>query len=146
MCSYCTTVLIVSIHHLTTLSINSCATNQPKSKVRSYAVDTLAAAPDGELVLYLLQLVQALKYETLNAEDNDSGGVRSKQSLRGSSSSNSSAAGKSNTGGGSGNFSSLGTFLIERAVKNIELANYLYWYVDGACMCIFSLASIVISG
>ena len=33
--------------------------------VRAYAIDTLAEAPDAELRLYLLQLVQALKYETM---------------------------------------------------------------------------------
>jgi len=36
------------------------------SLVRSYAIDTLAAAPDSELRLYLLQLVQALKYEIMD--------------------------------------------------------------------------------
>jgi phosphatidylinositol 3-kinase len=34
------------------------------SLVRSYAIDTLATAPDSELRLYLLQLVQALRYES----------------------------------------------------------------------------------
>jgi len=33
------------------------------------------------------------------------------------------------TSGGSGSVSSLATFLINRASKNIELANYLYWYL-----------------
>jgi len=86
--------------------------------VRSYAIDTLAAAPDGELVLYLLQLVQALKYENLSNNNNigNDGPVRQK------------SVGKP-PGGGGGGFPSLGAFLIERAVKNIELANYLYWYL-----------------
>ena len=33
--------------------------------VRAYAIDTLAVAPDEELSLYLLQLVQALKFENI---------------------------------------------------------------------------------
>jgi phosphatidylinositol 3-kinase len=78
------------------------------SLVREYAIDTLATAPDAELRLYLLQLVQAIKYE--NTE--------------------SAAAGLSSPGGSPGpSVSSLATFLIERASKNIELANYLYWYI-----------------
>jgi phosphatidylinositol 3-kinase len=72
--------------------------------VRSYAIDTLAAAPDSELRLYLLQLVQALKYE--NAADDAPGSSRPSQ------------------------VSSLGAFLIDRASKNMELANYLYWSVS----------------
>lgn len=70
------------------------------SLVRSYAIDTLAAAPDEELRLYLLQLVQAIKYETMNVEMEP--GRRS---------------------------SSLAQFLIDRAAKNIQLATYLYWYL-----------------
>lgn len=43
------------------------------SLVRSYAIDTLAAAPDSELRLYLLQLVQALKYENMDGSDETKG-------------------------------------------------------------------------
>lgn len=85
--------------------------------VRSYAIDTLASAPDAELELYLLQLVQALKYEQPAMSEGESrtfGNTsipRETKALEGSSS------------------SSLGFFLIERASKSIELANYLYWYL-----------------
>mmetsp|Transcript_24372 Transcript_24372/g.40400 ORF Transcript_24372/g.40400 Transcript_24372/m.40400 type:complete len:859 (+) Transcript_24372:93-2669(+) len=72
------------------------------SLVRSYAIDTLAAAPDEELRLYLLQLVQAIKYENMNADYTSSQGNTS---------------------------ASLAHFLIERASKNIQLATYLYWYL-----------------
>lgn len=75
--------------------------------VRSYAIDTLAAAPDSELRLYLLQLVQALKYENTDMPD-------------ASASSGSSSPQAAQT-------SSLATFLINRAAKNIGLANFLYW-------------------
>jgi phosphatidylinositol 3-kinase len=85
-------------------------------KVREYAIDTLASAPDAELRLYLLQLVQAIKYE--NTESFSSG--------------LSSPTGPSGQTNENGSVSSLATFLIERASKNIELANYLYWYA--ACL------------
>ncbi len=74
--------------------------------VRAYAIDTLAAAPDDELRLYLLQLVQALKYESKMGPLDPN--VPSSMSS-------------------SGSPSSLATFLIDRASQNIELANYLYW-------------------
>lgn len=79
--------------------------------VRAYAIDTLASAPDEELVLYLLQLVQALKFENVQ----EAGGL--------------------GTAGIAGSFltsqkkSSLATFLIGRAARNVELATYLYWYL-----------------
>jgi phosphatidylinositol 3-kinase len=82
------------------------------SLVRSYAIDTLAAAPDTELRLYLLQLVQALKYE--NADVPDSGSPR---------------VGTASMASSASQVSSLGAFLIDRASKNMELANYLYWFV-----------------
>lgn len=73
--------------------------------VRAYAIDTLAAAPDEELSLYLLQLVQALKFENIQeAGVNQSSSVPAR-------------------------VSSLASFLIGRASNNIQLANYLYWYL-----------------
>jgi len=74
------------------------------SLVRSYAIDTLAAAPDDELRLYLLQLVQAIKYENIIPEASPIGVQTTKTS-------------------------SLAHFLIDRAAKNIQLATYLYWYL-----------------
>ena len=82
--------------------------------VRGYAIDTLAAAPDAELELYLLQLVQALKYE----HNDDEVSSASKRRLT-----------KSKGAGAGTRTSSLGNFLIERAAGSIELANYLYWYL-----------------
>jgi len=79
--------------------------------VRSYAIDTLASAPDAELELYLLQLVQALKYEQPTIGEGESRAFGSSKMPEPSSA------------------SSLGLFLIERASKSIELANYLYWYL-----------------
>mmetsp|Transcript_10831 Transcript_10831/g.19667 ORF Transcript_10831/g.19667 Transcript_10831/m.19667 type:complete len:881 (+) Transcript_10831:3-2645(+) len=88
------------------------------SLVRSYAIETLSDAPDEELRLYLLQLVQALKYE-----EDISGGVSGVNEVA-------NAFSQLERGGNkSTKVSSLSAFLIERASCNIELANFLYWYL-----------------
>lgn len=81
--------------------------------VRAYAIDTLASAPDEELNLYLLQLVQALKFENIQ------------ETTATASTSTSTAASTTVTS----KKSSLATFLIRRASRNVLLANYLYWYL-----------------
>ncbi|KAI9684785.1 MAG: Phosphatidylinositol (PI) 3-kinase [Trizodia sp. TS-e1964] len=73
--------------------------------VRSYAVNRLRDSKDEELLLYLLQLVQALKFEkTLSGEAN----YQTPDS-------------------------SLANFLISRAVGNPVLGNYLHWYLIVEC-------------
>jgi phosphatidylinositol 3-kinase len=74
--------------------------------VRAYAIDTLAKAPDSELRLYLLQLVQALKYENAEGEELQTPSLAGASSAR---------------------ISPLASFLIDRAAGNIELANFFYW-------------------
>ncbi|KAI1116716.1 phosphatidylinositol 3 [Nemania sp. NC0429] len=69
--------------------------------VRAYAVDRLRKAGDNELLLYLLQLVQALKFEHISTDVNQA-------TMRAS---------------------SLANFLISRAVENFTLGNYFYWYL-----------------
>ncbi|KXT06812.1 hypothetical protein AC578_7106 [Pseudocercospora eumusae] len=68
--------------------------------VRAYAVDRLRKADDEELLSYLLQLVQALKFENQQRarEDDDAD-------------------------------SSLASFLIARSAANLKLGNYLHWYL-----------------
>ncbi|CAL3971050.1 unnamed protein product [Diplocarpon coronariae] len=73
--------------------------------VRAYAVDRLRKADDDELLLYLLQLVQALKFEQISPD-----------------SSNDVASN-----------SSLAHFLISRATKNFLLGNYFHWYLMVEC-------------
>lgn len=73
--------------------------------VRAYAVDRLRESNDEELLLYLLQLVQALKFEKILPETND----------------------------GSTKDSSLARFLITRATSNLMLGNYLHWYLMVEC-------------
>ncbi|CDO77014.1 hypothetical protein BN946_scf184298.g41 [Trametes cinnabarina] len=78
------------------------------SRVRAYAVKQLNRADDEELYLYLLQLVQALKFESTAADQ---------RSLR------------STTSAVSYDDSGLADFLISRAVRNPILGNRLYWYL-----------------
>ena len=73
--------------------------------VRSYAVERLRKADDDELLLYLLQLVQALKYE-----DNSDGEMEDPA-----------------------HDSSLANFLISRAANNFKLGSYLHWYLMVEC-------------
>ncbi|PSR78844.1 kinase-like domain-containing protein [Coniella lustricola] len=73
--------------------------------VRAYAVERLHKADDDELLLYLLQLVQALKFEQISTDSNQ-------DATQGS---------------------SLARFLINRAVNNFILGNYFYWYVMVEC-------------
>ena len=73
--------------------------------VRAYAVDRLRKADDEELLTYLLQLVQALKFEKISLEKD----------------------------GGATQDSSLASFLISRATNNFMLGNYLHWYLMVEC-------------
>lgn len=126
--------------------------------VRRYAVARLRQADDEDLLMYLLQLVQALKYE--NFDDIKNGLEPTKKDSQTSASES-----LSNSGVSSGDIDSsqiitnplppvaspppaskakevsdgenleqdLCTFLISRACKNSTLANYLYWYVIVEC-------------
>ncbi|KAI8064613.1 kinase-like domain-containing protein [Gongronella butleri] len=71
--------------------------------VRSYAVDQLRKADDDDLLLYLLQLVQALKFEHFSNKDPNAYD------------------------------SSLVQFLIDRATRNPILGNYFHWYLMVEC-------------
>lgn len=73
--------------------------------VRAYAVDRMRKADDDELLLYLLQLVQALKFEPIQTEIAED---ITKDS-------------------------SLARFLIARATNNFLLGNYFHWYLMVEC-------------
>jgi len=73
--------------------------------VRAYAVERLRKADDHELLLYLLQLVQALKFEHISTESSQE----------------------------TTHDSSLARFLISRAANNFMLGNYFYWYLMVEC-------------
>uniref|UniRef100_A0A674B492 Phosphatidylinositol 3-kinase catalytic subunit type 3 n=1 Tax=Salmo trutta TaxID=8032 RepID=A0A674B492_SALTR len=117
--------------------------------VRRYAVTRLQQADDEDLLMYLLQLVQALKYENFNdiqcglepggkrdsqglAESSTLGDLDSSQILTAPAVPSPVPNGKE--GADSENpEQDLCTFLISRACKNSTLANYLYWYVIVEC-------------
>ncbi|KIJ66818.1 hypothetical protein HYDPIDRAFT_26239 [Hydnomerulius pinastri MD-312] len=78
------------------------------SRVRAFAVKQLNRADDEELLLYLLQLVQALKFESAASDQRSS---------------------RSTTSAISYDDSGLTDFLIARGVQNHVLGNRLYWYL-----------------
>ncbi|KAM5544566.1 hypothetical protein V8D89_001464 [Ganoderma adspersum] len=78
------------------------------SRVRAYAVKQLSRADDDELHLYLLQLVQALKFESTASDQRSSRSVTSAVSY---------------------DDSGLADFLIARAVRNPILGNRFHWYL-----------------
>lgn len=82
--------------------------------VRKYAVSRLRQAPDEDLLLYLLQLVQALRYENLEWKEGSSV----------------SSDGRKKSCDESGDSEcDLAAFLIERATGDERLANFFYWYL-----------------
>uniref|UniRef100_H2YNJ5 Phosphatidylinositol 3-kinase catalytic subunit type 3 n=1 Tax=Ciona savignyi TaxID=51511 RepID=H2YNJ5_CIOSA len=85
--------------------------------VRTYAVKILSQTTDENLVLYLLQLVQALKYENFDKIKDGKFHFSSKSEVT-----------TSQTDG-----LDLATFLIQRACRNSYLANYFYWYLLVEC-------------
>ncbi|KAI9503625.1 Phosphatidylinositol (PI) 3-kinase [Coemansia spiralis] len=91
--------------------------------VRAYAVSQLRKASDDELVLYLLQLVQAIKSEYLNTVSTQ--GIEASVPSAGviDAWSRSIFAHESNLAG----------FLVERAVRNKALGNFFYWYLRVEC-------------
>ncbi|KAF5392397.1 hypothetical protein D9757_001549 [Collybiopsis confluens] len=78
------------------------------SRVRAFAVRQLMRADDEELLLYLLQLVQALKFESAATDQRSS---------------------RAATNAISYDDSGLTDFLISRGVQNTWLGNRLYWYL-----------------
>ncbi|KAJ3389977.1 Phosphatidylinositol (PI) 3-kinase [Lobulomyces angularis] len=94
--------------------------------VRSFAVDQLKRADDEELQLYLLQLVQALKFEGVVQPRKTSISFSSPPSHRKISHSSASQNLRLND-------CPLTNFLLERAIKNPNLGNYFYWYLMVEC-------------
>lgn len=73
--------------------------------VRAFAVERLGKSDDDELLLYLLQLVQALKFEVKPSDGNKEPSTNT----------------------------SLARFLIERAARSLMLGNYFHWYLMVEC-------------
>lgn len=118
--------------------------------VRKYAVNRLRQADDEDLLLYLLQLVQALKYEDFDQikEDLDTTAIR-KDSITQEDPDKYPPPVLTRTGSQDSILDELGTspkvsespetklekemdlatFLISRASQNLSLANYFFWYL-----------------
>ena len=92
--------------------------------IREYAVEILQLASDTELLTYLLQLVQALRYEPTNITMNDNDSLTQINNSNIRSNSN-----ESNSTTTTSQLSPLAKFLIHRGCKSSIVANYLYWYL-----------------
>jgi len=110
--------------------------------LRKYAVLRLSQASDIDLQLYLLQLVQALKYENIPPStpttDSYSDPTEEEVPLLDSSEDSPTVAqiadqSPNNLLQESDENINLSSFLIRRAVHNSSLANYLYWYLLIEC-------------
>ncbi|OAA60539.1 phosphoinositide 3-kinase [Niveomyces insectorum RCEF 264] len=100
--------------------------------VRAYAVERLRKAGDDELLLYLLQLVQALKFEHIStaeaAERENERRVAENGTAAAPAATTTTATTTTTT-----QDSSLARFLIARAAGNLMLGNYFYWYLMVEC-------------
>lgn len=85
--------------------------------LRKFAVDRLRLANNEELLLYLLQLVQALKYEALVYDRNPLEDAENFQLVNELNSDVDMLR------------SPLAKFLIEKSIENEHLGNFFYWYV-----------------
>ncbi|CAF0788559.1 unnamed protein product [Adineta ricciae] len=109
-------------------------------KVRSYAVSRLRQASDEDLLLYLLQLVQALRYERyglINAFVVDTAGEE-QYSLSDNNENYANVVVPSDSVSSDPTKSfipevDLSTFLIQRACEKPIIANYLFWYAYVEC-------------
>ena len=107
------------------------------SRVKAYAVKTLERADDEELLLYLLQLVQALKFDLASPSLSSSSRKEQDSPTTSMTIVESTQSPSSSTGAVKGapvtNEGGLADFLIRRATKNDVLANNLYWYLEVEC-------------
>lgn len=114
--------------------------------VREYAVTVLKSATDEELLTFLLQLVQALRYEPLQSQQSLGGVIPKKMMMDSdtplSNESSTSLSHNDNTTNIDNNhnnsnnninnntlLSPLANFLVERACASPIVANFFYWYV-----------------
>ncbi|GAA5999651.1 phosphatidylinositol 3-kinase VPS34 [Rhodotorula paludigena] len=98
-------------------------------RVRAYAVRQLERADDEELMLYLLQLVQALKFEPAPPPTSPSASsISPSASLRHSRAHHRSAAAAASSADDA--LPTLEDFLIERSANNPVLGNSFYWYIQ----------------
>ncbi|CAK7228895.1 Phosphatidylinositol (PI) 3-kinase [Sporothrix bragantina] len=100
--------------------------------VRAYAVERLRKSGDSELLLYLLQLVQALKFEHISTSESAGGEDEDRQRPQNEHDPADVSSGTTTTTTTTHD-SSLARFLITRAAGNLMLGNYFYWYLMVEC-------------
>lgn len=112
------------------------------ARVRSYAVRQLERAEDEELILYLLQLVQALKFDkpmtrAAGGLTGSAVGDLDQDARRGQPvplhSVSSPSTSLTTDRGADKDSSGLADFLIRRGLSNPLLGNDLYWYLEVEC-------------
>ncbi|XP_022781859.1 phosphatidylinositol 3-kinase catalytic subunit type 3-like [Stylophora pistillata] len=107
--------------------------------VRQYAVSRLKGANDDDLLLYLLQLVQALRYDALSDEEEKLTENTADSLLQDNNDSQTADAVPTQDAEGTATVkdieegSDLASFLILRACRSDTLANYFYWYLFVEC-------------
>ncbi|CAB0037128.1 unnamed protein product [Trichogramma brassicae] len=117
--------------------------------IRRYAIGRLSHAPDDDLMLYFLQLVQALKYENFDSikaisknfdktkvtpeQCDKSGKDLLMNNLSSSASMSSTESEQNNIILSQYSETNLASFLVARACENSTLANYLFWYLSIEC-------------
>ncbi|ORZ33488.1 kinase-like domain-containing protein [Catenaria anguillulae PL171] len=101
--------------------------------VRGFAVQQLARADDDELSMYLLQLVQALKFEVRTSRmDTGANGGPATVDIIVTSPAITTASSSSTAGGSSipqHSLDSLTDFLVVRAASSLKLGTQFYWYL-----------------
>ncbi|GAA6055617.1 hypothetical protein JCM3770_006727 [Rhodotorula araucariae] len=98
-------------------------------RVRAYAVRQLERADDEELMLYLLQLVQALKFEPAPPPTSPSTSSQVSPSSSSVRHSHDRHARVPPAGAGGADLPTLEDFLVERSARNPVLGNTFYWYI-----------------
>ena len=100
-------------------------------EVRRYAIDRLQAASSEELKMFLLQLVQALKYENIQSNElkNQSTSELLQESCRDDLFSKNLLNENSSFMSSGGHIDALAAFLLNLSIKFPELSSYLYWYI-----------------
>ncbi|KAI7330599.1 putative phosphoinositide 3-kinase [Hortaea werneckii] len=104
-------------------------------QVRAFAVERLRKAGDEELGLYLLQLVQALKFEPRKKKDGEGERGAGHKQKRGRTHDDQEMVAEENetreaeTEAEGEQHGSLAAFLIARSAANLKLATFLHWYL-----------------
>ncbi|OMJ20410.1 Phosphatidylinositol 3-kinase, nodule isoform [Smittium culicis] len=119
----------IGIEHALELFIPQISQNS--SAVWTYAISILAQSSDSVLLLYLLQLVQAIRYEPL--QNNKHNNIPTHSSSSNQFDSAISPENSNHVNKKSIQLGELSLFLINRSIKNSELCTRFYWFLMVEC-------------